>query len=262
MVRRSGLRSWIAMSLRVARCSPASPRARIRFEPPSEEPIRSGQPRAIAPAELLEPVARGHGRGRSPPRIRARSPGSQRGGHSWSRATSHSAAQSMSVYSRQRSRLTWTWVSLRLGAAGPLGPPRVERLVRRPVAAVEDVPAEDGDVHAAGFLPACLRSSASMAPNFLTGEELDRAALLALLDRAEELKRGRAEGVGGDALGRPLGRPCLRAALDAHPDLVRGRGLRAGRPPRRAARRRAAADARGVRRRHRPGDVPLPVTRS
>ncbi len=38
------------------------------------------------------------------------------------------------------------------------------------------------------------------AGNFLTGEELDRAELLALLDRAEELKRGREQGEGRDSL--------------------------------------------------------------
>jgi ornithine carbamoyltransferase len=38
------------------------------------------------------------------------------------------------------------------------------------------------------------------ASNFLTGEELDRSDLLALLERAEELKRGRDAGEGRDAL--------------------------------------------------------------
>jgi ornithine carbamoyltransferase len=38
------------------------------------------------------------------------------------------------------------------------------------------------------------------ASNFLTGEELDRDELLALLDRAEELKRGREQGEGRNAL--------------------------------------------------------------
>jgi len=43
------------------------------------------------------------------------------------------------------------------------------------------------------------------ASNFLTGEELDRDQLLALLERAEELKRGREQGVGRDSLaGRSL----------------------------------------------------------
>jgi len=43
------------------------------------------------------------------------------------------------------------------------------------------------------------------ASNFLTGEELDREELLALLERAEELKRGRGQGVGQDSLaGRSL----------------------------------------------------------
>jgi len=38
------------------------------------------------------------------------------------------------------------------------------------------------------------------ASDFLTGEELDRGELLALLARAEELKRGRDRGEGGDSL--------------------------------------------------------------
>jgi ornithine carbamoyltransferase len=38
------------------------------------------------------------------------------------------------------------------------------------------------------------------ASNFLTGEELDRDRLLALLDRAEQLKRGRGDGEGRDSL--------------------------------------------------------------
>ncbi len=38
------------------------------------------------------------------------------------------------------------------------------------------------------------------ASNFLTGEELDREELLALLERAEELKRGREQRVGQDSL--------------------------------------------------------------
>ena len=38
------------------------------------------------------------------------------------------------------------------------------------------------------------------ASNFLTGEELDREDLLALLERAEELKRGREQRVGQDSL--------------------------------------------------------------
>ena len=38
------------------------------------------------------------------------------------------------------------------------------------------------------------------ASNFLTGEELDRDELLALLERAEELKRGRERGEGRDSL--------------------------------------------------------------
>ena len=46
MVRRSGLLGRIVSSRRSA-MRPAPPRARIMFDPPSEEPIRSGQRRAI-----------------------------------------------------------------------------------------------------------------------------------------------------------------------------------------------------------------------
>jgi ornithine carbamoyltransferase len=38
------------------------------------------------------------------------------------------------------------------------------------------------------------------AGNFLTGEELDREELLALLERAEQLRRGREQGEGRDSL--------------------------------------------------------------
>ncbi len=41
-----------------------------------------------------------------------------------------------------------------------------------------------------------------MTEHFLTGEELDRGALLAILDRAAELKAGREAGEGADALAR------------------------------------------------------------
>ncbi len=82
-----------------------------------------------------------------------------------------------------------------------------------------------------------------MAPNFLTGEELDRAGLLALLNRAEELKQGRADRVGGDALaGRSVGllfeRPSTRTRisfevgvceLGGHPVVLRGDELQLSR---------------------------------
>jgi ornithine carbamoyltransferase len=74
------------------------------------------------------------------------------------------------------------------------------------------------------------------ANHFLTGEELDRAELLALLDRAEELKQGRDRGQGADALaGRSVGlvfeKPSTRtrvsfevgvAELGATPVVLRG----------------------------------------
>ncbi len=82
-----------------------------------------------------------------------------------------------------------------------------------------------------------------MAPNFLTGEELDRAGLTALLDRADELKRGRPERAGGDALaGRSVGllfeRPSTRTRisfevgvfeLGGHPVVLRGEELQLSR---------------------------------
>ena len=74
------------------------------------------------------------------------------------------------------------------------------------------------------------------ANHLLTGEELDRAELLALLDRAEELKQGRDRGEGADALaGRSVGlifeKPSTRtrdsfevgvAELGATPLVLRG----------------------------------------
>ena len=45
-----------------------------------------------------------------------------------------------------------------------------------------------------------LHDRTSSASNFLTGEELDRDELVALLERAEELKRGREHGEGRDSL--------------------------------------------------------------
>ena len=111
MVRRSGWRSWSTSSLRSV-MPPASPRARIRLEPPSEEPIRSGQPRAIAQLSLSSQLREVSTRCDAASHSRLK-PGSHRGGHSCSSAASQSARQSMSVYSRQRSRLTCTWVSFR-----------------------------------------------------------------------------------------------------------------------------------------------------
>jgi ornithine carbamoyltransferase len=74
------------------------------------------------------------------------------------------------------------------------------------------------------------------ANHFVTGEELDRAELLALLDRAEDLKQGRDRGQGADALaGRSVGlifeKPSTRtrvsfevgvAELGATPLVLRG----------------------------------------
>src|SRR3954466_1983392 len=82
-----------------------------------------------------------------------------------------------------------------------------------------------------------------MARNFLTGEELSRAEFGALLDRAVELKAGRAEGEGADSLaGRSIAlvfeRPSTRtrvsfevgvAELGATPLVLRGDELQLSR---------------------------------
>jgi ornithine carbamoyltransferase len=68
---------------------------------------------------------------------------------------------------------------------------------------MEDVPRQGPELHArsiGGFVPRPLPDPATT--HFLTGEELDRAQLGALLDRAAELKAGREEGEGGEALAR------------------------------------------------------------
>jgi ornithine carbamoyltransferase len=79
--------------------------------------------------------------------------------------------------------------------------------------------------------------------HFLTGEELSAAQLDSLLARAGELKRGRAEGLGGDALGRRtvalvFERPSTRtrisfqvgiAELGGHPLALRADELQLGR---------------------------------
>ena len=81
------------------------------------------------------------------------------------------------------------------------------------------------------------------ARHFLTGEELSAVELEALLDRAAELKAGRREGVGGDALaGRTVAllfeRPSTRtrvsfevgvAELGGHPLALRADELQLGR---------------------------------
>ena len=113
IARRSGAPSWIASSRRSA-IPPSRPgtRTRVRFEPPSPEAIRSGFWRASSarsgPSELREVSTRWH----SAAQARA-SGAAKRGGHSCSRATSQAAPASSVANSALRSRLTWTWVSLR-----------------------------------------------------------------------------------------------------------------------------------------------------
>ena len=94
----------------------------------------------------------------------------------------------------------------------------------------------------------------SMTPrHFLTGAELTRAELDALLDRALELKRAP---LSSQALDGPQRRADLREALDAHARVLRGRHRRARRPRGRAALRRDAALARRGAARHRARALP------
>jgi hypothetical protein len=74
--------------------------------------MRSGQRRAIHQLIAESWLREVRERWDSAPHSRWK-PGSQRGGHSWSRATSQLAAQTRSVNWRQRSRLTCTWVAFR-----------------------------------------------------------------------------------------------------------------------------------------------------
>ena len=83
--------------------------------------------------------------------------------------------------------------------------------------------------------------------HFLTGAELGRGGLTSILDRALALKQAPA---GSRRAGGPLGRAAVRAALDAHADVVEAGVVRARRPPDGPARQRAAAHARGVGARH------------
>src|SRR5581483_9013460 len=103
-----------------------------------------------------------------------------------------------------------------LGASQKARAPGAQPGIGREVAAVKEVPRERPDLHAAKYrrqgrregarledTSAARRGGASMprlTRSFLTGEELDRGALLALLDDAAALKRGRAGGEGSGAL--------------------------------------------------------------
>ena len=89
--------------------------------------------------------------------------------------------------------------------------------------------------------------------HFLTGAELDASRLDLLL-----APRRRAEGEAARLAraGRPHGRAAVPAAVDPHARVVRGRRLRARRPPDGPARRRAAAHPRRVGARH--GARPVP----
>ena len=149
------------------------------FEPPSHEAIRSGFQSASARLDGGHEVARGR-RQRGAGAARAGQLGSsQRGGASWSSATSHVEPGQHLANSSRSERLTCTWVASRSSVRS-----RRERQVSsvgigREVPSVEEVPGESPDY------------DAPVIRHFLTGEELTSDELRSLLDRALELKRDR-----------------------------------------------------------------------
>ncbi len=101
------------------------------------------------------------------------------------------------------------------------------------------------------------RSIRALPGHFLTGEELGAFEWRSLIDRAAELKAGRAERLGADALaGRSIAL-VFQNALDPDQGLVRGRRCGAGRDATGPARRRDAARPRRVDWRHRPRALAL-----
>ena len=230
ITRRSGAR----VSSR-SRCSAiAPPRTRIALQPPPLALSRSGLRAAIARRSAQQRVARRQRAARARAGRARRAARGHHGGTSCSSATSHDQPASARANSRQQ---------------------RAAR--RRLRAAVEEVPGQDEDARRyrtrtarrsatararrAVHCRAC-RATSSPAPSCRAAE------LAALLDRALELK---AEPLASRVLAGPQRRARLRAAVDAHAHVVRGRDRRARRPPDGAAPRRAAAHARRVGARHR-----------
>ncbi len=99
-----------------------------------------------------------------------------------------------------RSRLTWTWVSLRSSIRSSR-----ERQLRSSGSGGKSRPWKRFQVIAVNSTGRSIRrltrsEAERTLTNFLTGEELGAFELGKLLDRAAELKAGRREGVGADAL--------------------------------------------------------------
>ncbi|MBA3865403.1 MAG: ornithine carbamoyltransferase [Solirubrobacterales bacterium] len=226
--RRSGRPSWISSSRRSA-IPPSRPgtRIRVRLEPPSPEAIRSGFWRArssrTGPSALREVRTRCH----SAPQAAA-SGSAKRGGVSCSRATSQAVAASRVANSTLRSRLTWTWVSLRSSIRSSR-----ERQLRSSGSGGKSRPWKRFQAIAVKFTA---RSIRRLTRNFITGEEFGAFELGKLLERGAELKAGRGEGVGRDSLaGKSIAlvfqRPSTRtrisfevgvAELGATPIVLRG----------------------------------------
>ena len=189
----------------------------------------------------------------------------QRGGHSWSSATSQRRRRDHrgELVEQVAVDLEVAW---RCARSVPSSSERhvYKGRVGREVAAVEEVPGDRAELHrpslvraGAYHLPLPVARSTSSPARSSRATSSD-----ALLDRALELKARRAERRGRRCAGRQERRADLREAVDPHPGLVRGRGRRARRHAAGPARRRAPALPRRVGGRHRPGPVALRARRS
>ena len=144
--------------------------------------------------------------------VRRASAWNQRGGASWSSATSHSQRSSSRANSGSSGRFTCAW-------GVPLGHPqqararREQRRVGREVAAVEEVPAEDSHY------------DARVTRHFLTGEELTGDELARCSTARWSSRRDRA---GARARSRASVALVFEKPVHAHADLLRGRRAELG----------------------------------
>ena len=154
----------------------------------------------------------------------------KRGGHSCSRATSQARRRRAASRTRSvRSRLTWTWVSLRSSIRSSR-----ERQVRSSGSGGKSRPWKRFQAIAVN---STRRSIRGLKRDFLTGEELGAFELGKLLDRALELKAGRGE----RRRRRLAGRAQRRARSSRSPRPGRGSPSRSASPS--SARRRSSCAA-------------------
>ena len=223
---------------------PAADQGGVRAALPGAEQVRAPAPDQRG--ERLQPVAAAEGAMGLARRRRGPGARFQLGGNSWKRATSQSAASISSANSVEQVPVRPARSSL--PGCGPAAPvalvgAHLELGLGRPVAAVEQVPCHCGQLHARSIGGSMTRRLHSPRAISSPARSSTASELIALLERAAELKAGRERGEGADSLaGRSVALD-LREALDPHPGLVRGRRRRARRDADRAARRRAAADA-------------------